>query len=123
MNERDKNILLKIVEEAAALAQMLHGIDESAFLTNDEKMRATCMTLINIGELVKNLDDSFRERHDQIPWKDMAGLRDVTAHGYFTLRMSDIWISAATELPVYAKQIRDILENRDNSEETVSAKP
>ena len=81
------------------------------------------MTLINIGELTKHLDDDFRKRHEQIPWKDLAGLRDVTAHGYFTLRMSDIWISASTELPVYAKQIRDILENSNDSEERGSAKP
>ena len=60
MNKRDRIILLKIVEEAVSLAQILDGIDESAFLANDEKMRATCMTLINIGELVKNLTDGFR---------------------------------------------------------------
>ena len=81
MNERDRIVLQKIVDEAAALSLILHGIDESAFLANDEKMRATCMTLINIGELTKNLDDDFRKRHEQIPWKDMAGLRDVTASG------------------------------------------
>ena len=110
MKERDRIVLLKIVKEAAAVAQMLHGIDEAAFLANDEKMRATCMTLINIGELIKILTNDFRESYKQIPWKDMAGLRDVAAHGYFTLRMPDIWVFAATELPVYATQIRKILE-------------
>ena len=115
MNKRDRIILLKIVEEAASLSQMLHGIDESAFLANDEKMRATCMTLINIGELVKNLTNDFRESYKQIPWKDMAGLRDVAAHGYFTLRMSDIWIFAAVELPMFATQIMGILENEQKT--------
>ena len=52
------------------------------------------MTLINIGELIKNLDFVFRQKHSDIPWKDMAGLRDVAAHGYFALRMTDIWIYA-----------------------------
>ena len=109
MNRRDRIILQKITEEAAVLAQMLHGIDESVFLADDEKMRATCMTLINIGELIKNLSSDFRESNKHIPWKDMAGLRDVAAHGYFTLRMPDIWIFAAAELPMYATQIREIL--------------
>jgi len=113
MNQRDRTILVKIVEEAAALAQMLHGIDELAFLANDEKTRAACMTLINIGELVKNLDSDFRENHDLIPWKDMAGLRDVAAHGYFTLRMSDVWIYASMELPMYTMHIRKILDNEE----------
>ena len=113
MNKRDKIILLKIVGEATALAQILKDIDES-FLANDEKIRATCMTLINIGELVKNLTDEFRLHHPQIPWKDIAGLRDVAAHGYFTLRMPDIWIYAATELPEYIETIRQIVQNEKN---------
>ena len=111
MNKRNKNILLKIVEETDVLARMLNDIDEKSFLLNDEKMRAVCMTLINIGEVIKNLDPDFRENHKQIPWKEMAGLRDVAAHGYFTLRMSDIWIYAATEMPLFSEQIREILDN------------
>ena len=110
MNRRDRIILQKIVEEATVLAKMLKDEDESVFLASDEKMRATCMTLINIGELVKNLTDDFRLQNQQIPWKDLAGLRDVTAHGYFTLRMPDIWIFASTELPVYGESIRKILD-------------
>ena len=58
MKKRDRIILLKIVGKSAALAQMLHGIDESAFLSNDEKMRATCMTLIDIGEPPQRGSDS-----------------------------------------------------------------
>ena len=109
MNKRDKIILLKIGEEAAALTKMLHGADESAFLANDEKMRATCMTLINIGELVKKLTLEFRESNHVVPWKDIAGFRDVAAHGYFTLRMADVWIFATTELPVFTAQIKEML--------------
>jgi uncharacterized protein with HEPN domain len=115
MKKRNKTILLKIVEESAVLAQMLQGVDESAFLTNDEKMRATCMTLINIGELIKNLDEDFRNKHPLIPWRKIAGFRDVTAHGYFTLRMPDVWIFAATELPMLTGQIKEILDNENET--------
>ena len=111
MNNRDRKILIKLVEETVALSRMLQEIDEASFLINDEKMRATCMTLINIGELIKSLDNDFRESYKQIPWKKMAGFRDVAAHGYFTLRMSDVWIYASVELPLYSSQIRKILSN------------
>ena len=62
MNRRDRIILQKIVEESTVLATMLDGIEESAFLANEEKMRATCMTLLNIGELVKNTALSCKRR-------------------------------------------------------------
>ncbi|MDR1328003.1 MAG: DUF86 domain-containing protein [Oscillospiraceae bacterium] len=109
MKKRDKIILQKIISETDVLEKMTVGRNEQNFLASDELMRATCMTLINIGELVKNLSEECRLSYTQIPWKDMAGLRDVTAHGYFTLRMSDIWIYASSELPEQAKMIRDIL--------------
>ena len=111
MNRRDKTVLQKITEEATAIARMLSGVDESSFLANDEKMRAVCMTLINIGELIKNLNTDFRANHAHIPWKDIAGLRDVAAHGYFTLRMPDVWIYASSEIPTFVEQILEILDN------------
>ena len=115
MSKRDVSIIMKLIGESSALESMLKGVDESAFLNNDEKKRATCMTLINIGELIKNLDAGFRKRYDHIPWKDMAGLRDIAAHGYFTLRMRDIWIYASMELPLFAAQIKEILETEEQA--------
>ena len=111
MTKRETSILTKIIEEATTVSNMLLGIDEQGFLSNDEKMRATCMTLINIGELIKNLDFEFRQKHPNIPWKDMAGLRDVAAHGYFALRMNDIWIYASEEIPVISDSIKAILND------------
>ena len=110
MNNRDKIILHKIVDEVTIVSQMLDGMDESTFLASEEKMRAICMTVINIGELIKNLTDDFRKNQQNIPWKEMAGLRDITAHGYFTLRMPDVWEFVATELPTYIESIKTILE-------------
>ena len=117
MSRRIRTILDKIMQEAAALAQIVHQLDESAFLQSEITMRATCMTLINIGELVKNLDDDFRASHKHVPWRDIAGFRDVAAHGYFTLRMEEVWIYASKELPVLVAQIKDILDNKEQDDE------
>jgi uncharacterized protein with HEPN domain len=111
VKKRDIIILKKIITESEVIAKFLDGIDEKVFLADEEKMRAVCMTLINIGELIKNLTPDVCENNKRVPWKDLAGLRDVTAHGYFTLRMPDIWIYAAIELPMYAVQIKEILDN------------
>ena len=114
MNKRDRVILNKIVDEASIITLILQNVDETAFLNNEEKMRAVCMTLVNIGELVKNMTDELRSNNQHIPWKDLAGLRDVTAHGYFTLRMSDIWIYAAIELPEHVIRIKELLAQADD---------
>ena len=67
------------------------------------------MTLINIGELVKLLSDDTKQRNSSIPWRSISGLRDVTAHGYQTLRMEDIWETITTDIPILQKQIKEIL--------------
>jgi len=115
VTKRENTILTKIIEEATTVSNMLHGVDEQGFLANDEKMRATCMTLINIGELIKNLDFEFRQKYSNIPWKDMAGLRDVAAHGYFALRMNDVWIYASEEIPVILDNIKAILDENTSA--------
>ena len=100
----------KIDEEAAVLARMLDGVIESAFLINDEKIRAVCMTLINIGELVKLLTEDIKRMNQAIPWRSIAGLRDVTVHSYQTLRMEDIWETVTKDIPQLLTQIGEILD-------------
>jgi len=113
MKRHDRIILMKILEESDVLATIIYDLSEEQFLTSEDKKRATCMTLINIGELVKNLDIELRMKHNQVPWKEVAGFRDVVSHGYFTLRLPEVWVYASQELPVLKTQIKEILENEE----------
>jgi uncharacterized protein with HEPN domain len=40
-----------------------------------------------IGEATKQLDDDLRAQHDEVPWQEMAGMRDVIVHGYFAVNL------------------------------------
>ncbi len=54
MNNRDRQILDKILKEIDVATDMVNGVSENSFLDDEKLKRAVCMTLINIGELVKN---------------------------------------------------------------------
>lgn len=69
------------------------------------------MTLINIGELVKNLSDDLKRGTPRIPWRSIAGLRDVTAHRYQTLRMGDVWITAQQDIPQLKEDLLKTMNN------------
>ncbi|MDR3271036.1 MAG: DUF86 domain-containing protein [Peptococcaceae bacterium] len=99
MNERDRSVLINIGEECAVIAELITGFALESFLRDERTKRAVAMSLINVGELTKLLSFETRSKHNHIPWKDIAGLRDVTAHGYKTLRMDDIWDTAKNEMP------------------------
>jgi uncharacterized protein with HEPN domain len=110
MDKRDIIILEKILKETVIITDLISGYDCELFISEEKTKRAVCMTLINIGELVKLLSDSVKGANSVIPWRSISGLRDVTAHGYQTLRMEDIWETITTDVPVLQRQIKEIRE-------------
>ena len=69
------------------------------------------MTLINIGELVKNLDDDIRTHHKTIPWREISGMRDIAAHKYQTLKMERVWNTVIKDIPEFKKHLEKIIED------------
>lgn len=112
MNKPDKIILEKIANEIKIASSFVENLALSQFLEDELLKRASCMTIINIGELIKHLSDDIRQEHNHIPWKAIAGFRDIAAHKYQTLRMNDVYVTITTELPVLQEQIQVILENK-----------
>ena len=80
------------------------------FLENELLKRALGMTAINVGELIKIVTDDLREKYRTFPWKAVAGMRDVTAHRYQTLRMEDVYNTVKEEYPVLREQLEFIIE-------------
>lgn len=89
---------------------MLGDTDLEAFLSDEKLKRAVGMTVINIGELVKNITEETRMKYRNVPWKAIAGLRDIAAHKYQTLRMEDVYNTALHDLPELEKSLKHIIE-------------
>jgi len=109
MDSRDVAVLNKILHETTILSAFIDDCDLDAFLSDERTKRAVCMTLINIGEMVKLLSEQTKAMDVAIPWRQVAGLRDVTVHGYQTLRMEDIWETVTVDIPVLREQIGKLL--------------
>lgn len=100
MQRRDYIIIEKIISEIKISSEMLGDTDLEAFLSDEKLKRAIGMTVINIGELVKNITEEARMKYRNVPWKAIAGLRDIAAHKYQTLRMEDVYNTASTDQKV-----------------------
>lgn len=109
MEHRDEIVLRKVLEEIKVAEEMLGDCDLDAFLKSEMLKRAMCMTVINIGELVKNLSETCRLSNPQVEWKSIAGFRDIAAHKYQTLRMEDVHHTVVVDFPELKQRIKEIL--------------
>ena len=109
MLHRDKIILQKVLSEIEIGTELLGNASQEAFLCNEMQKRAVSMTVINIGELIKNISEEMRLSHREVPWKAVAGMRDLAAHKYQTLRMEDVYSTVKTDFPELRRMIESIL--------------
>ena len=109
MSRRDKVVLQKVISEINIGAEMIGDTTLEQFNADEKLKRAICMTVINIGELIKNITDDTRMRYSQIPWKAIAGMRDLTAHKYQTLKMEDVYDTVKTDFPELKVELEKVL--------------
>lgn len=111
MNYRDFQIVQKILFEIGIIEELIDGFDLEKFIEDEKIKRAVCMTLINIGEFVKNLTEDFKSKYSSLPWRGIAGMRDITAHKYQTLKMGDVWFTVEKDIPQLKKQLNKIMKD------------
>ena len=63
-----------------------------------------------IGEAVRGLSSEFRREHHQVPWREIAAMRNVLAHEYFDIDRAEVWAAVVNELPTLNASISEILE-------------
>lgn len=110
MERRDKIVLKKILSEIDIAEKIIASHSLQEFLSDELLKRAACMTVINIGELVKNLSADCRMAYPAVPWREIAGFRDIAAHKYQTLRMEDVFETIHEDFPVLFEKIKNILD-------------
>ena len=71
---------------------------------------ATLRKLEIIGQAVKNLSDETRSREPEIPWKQIAGMRDKVIHDYFGVNLEIVWAAVEKELPKLEQAIGRLLK-------------
>lgn len=109
MQHRDKITIQKVISEMKIGIELLGDTELNEFLQNELLKRASGMTAINVGELIKVVTDETRQKYSEFPWKAVAGMRDITAHRYQTLRMEDVYITVHDEYPLLIDALQNIL--------------
>jgi uncharacterized protein with HEPN domain len=109
---RDTSIYIKdIVAAIDAIGQFTEGIDFRHFCEDDKTSSAVIQKLQIIGEAVKNVPADIKQRYTDIPWKEMAGMRDKLVHQYFRIKMELLWQTIRNDLPALKFSLSEIIDD------------
>jgi uncharacterized protein with HEPN domain len=75
------------------------GLDFEGFVKDDKTSFAVIRALEIIGEGARKIPKSSRSRYPEIPWQDMAGMRDKLIHDYFGVDLQVVWKTVQIDLP------------------------
>ena len=107
-----RDYLQDIIDAINEIEEFLKSIqDFGAFENNKEKVYSTIFLLARIGEAVKKIPHSAKTRYPHIPWRDIAGMRDVLLHEYFRTDLKRVWETAHRDLSPLKEAIAKILKD------------
>lgn len=97
--KKDAKVLIgHIIESTELIEQYSQDLTEEKFKNNVCIQDSIVRRLEIIGEAVKNIPTAFKTNHPDLPWKQMAGMRDVLIHEYFAIDLSLTWMVVKREL-------------------------
>lgn len=111
MNDKDKSVIEKMIKYCSDIDFLMNKYqsDFQIYKTDISFQYACNMCIIQIGELVNRLSDGFLEKHKQIPWHAMKGMRNLHAHDYDRIDLGIVWNTLTENVPDLLKQLELIL--------------
>lgn len=104
-----------IFRSITAIERFVANVDFEAFAMNEEKASAVMKKLEIIGEAVKQIPEEVRTQYPEIPWRAIAGMRDLLVHVYWDTDLNLIWQVIEEDLPPLKRVITQILEEQQSS--------
>ena len=95
-----------IIEACDRTTNRVSGLDHASFAENDLVIRAVPYDFAVIGEAAKGVSPQLRLAHPDVPWSDMAGMRDIVIHQYFGVDAKLVWRAASVSVPRVVGQLR-----------------
>ena len=107
----DKVYLRHIYDATMRIEEYLKGVSEEQFTQTTLLQDGVIRQLEIIGEATKRLSKDLRRQYLEIPWQDIAGMRDKLIHDYLGVDVKTVWLTAKEDVPELRVQIKMILDD------------
>jgi len=106
---RDAVSLLDMLKAARKVVEYATGLDESSFMASSRDQDAILRQLTIVGEAAKRVSEEFRTSHPEVPWRRVAGFRDVVVHDYFKVDIEEVWRIVQGDVPALIEVIEPLV--------------
>lgn len=104
------SVYLRHTQDAISKIESYVSVGRDVFITTSHWQDAVVRQLEIIGEATKRISDELRSKHTDIPWRRIAGMRDVLIHDYLGVDLSAVWEVTQHDLPQLKQKIEVILK-------------
>ena len=91
-----------MIEATRLACSYVDGLSKQEFLADKRTQQAVILNIIVIGEAATKLlaeHTAFVKQHPDVPWRNMKGMRNRIAHGYFDINLDVVWETVSTAFP------------------------
>ena len=109
MMKDDTVFLRHILDAINKIQEYAQDMDFEKFRKSSLVQDGVIRQLEIVGEATKNLSEGLREKHSDIPWKDIAGMRDKLIHQYFGVDIAGVWETVEKDIPLLKSKLIKLL--------------
>ena len=113
MKRNHKLFVKDILDCMEKIDEFIASMDFEKFMEDDKTKSAVVRKLEIIGEASKNIPKQIRQKYRELPWTDMAGMRDKIAHFYFGIDYLIVWEVIKERLPEIKPVIQKMLKEME----------
>lgn len=112
---KSDSVYLRHILDAINKIDSYTAVGHDVFFSDSHWQDAVIRQLEIMGEATKRLSQDLRSRYPKVPWKRIAGLRDVLIHDYFGVDLTMVWQITQTYLPKLKPEVESMLLAAENS--------
>jgi uncharacterized protein with HEPN domain len=114
MKKRDATDYLKDILEAIDDVETFIGnLTYDEFIKDRKTLNAVVRSIEVIGEAAKNIPQTLRVKYEELPWREITGIRDKLIHGYFGIDTETIYKAAKEDIPPLKSLIQKMTKEQE----------